>query len=180
MRNLSFKWCKWDKRYFIAALITLICSIICGIILYKFVSINIYFNNYAKDYIYYIFNFKNSKILISHFLSELFYFYIFFFIGYFTKFKYVTLLFIFLRGLYFSVYTAILIGFNAFGGVTVAVLVFIPISLISIFLCCVIADCCKIVNKKYVFFLPLILAAVNTFVLLVMVNVVFRVIIVIV
>lgn len=180
MRNLSFKWCKWDKKYFIASLIAFICSIVCGIILYKFVSINNFFNNYAKDYIFYIFNFKNSKIIISHVLSELFYFYIFFLISYLTRFKYLTIALIFLRGLYFSVYSAILIGFNAFGGVTVALFVYIPVSVISVFLCCVVADCCKVIYKKYAYFVPLFFAILNTLILLLLVNVVFRVVIVIV
>ena len=73
MRNLSFNEFKWDKKYVIAVIITLLCAIISGIVLYKFVNINIFFIEYAQDYIFYVFNFKNSKLIFSHILGELFY-----------------------------------------------------------------------------------------------------------
>lgn len=180
MRNLSFKGCKCDLRYLIAVIITFLCAIICGIVLYKVATINIYFKNFAEDYVYYVFNFKNSKIIFSHLLSELIYIYIFFLIGYFTRFKYLTLIIVFIRGLYFAVYAAILFELVTFGGITVAVLVFIPTYLISLFFCWLTAESCKNINKKFVFFLPAVLALVNTVVMVVLVNVVFRVVIVIV
>lgn len=180
MRNLSFNGYKWDKRYLIASIITLICSIICGIVLYKIVTINIFFRNFAEEYIYYVFNFKNSTLLISHLLSELFYLYIFFLIGYFTKFKYLTLILVFVRGLFFAVYAAILIGLNALGGVSVAVLVFIPVSCVSLCLCWLTVEICKIINKRYVFFMPAIFAFIVTLIMIILVNIVFRVVIVIV
>ncbi len=180
MRNLSFNEFKWDKKYVIAVIITLLCAIISGIVLYKFVNINIFFIEYAQDYIFYVFNFKNSKLIFSHILGELFYCCIFFLIGYFTKFKYFTLIFIFIRGLYFTLYAAILIGLNSFGGITVAIFVFIPVSLLSILLCCCVTESCKIINTKYVFCIPAIFALINTLIFIVLVNVVFRVIIVIV
>ncbi len=180
MRNLSIKGCKWDKKYFIAALVTFLCSIICGIVLYIFVNINIYFHRYAQDYVYYVFNFKNSKLIIAHLLSGLLFNYIFFLIGYFTKLKYITLVFVFVRGLFFAIYTGILIGLNAFGGVTVAVLVYIPATFISLTFCCITADVCRNFNKKYVFILPAIFALIDMIIMLLLVNVVFRVIIVIV
>lgn len=180
MRNLSFKDYKWDKKYLIAVTITFLCAIISGIILYIFVNINIYFKNFAENYIFYVFNFKNGNLIFSHFLSELLYVYVFFLIGYFTKFKYFTLIFIFIRGLYFAVYTAILIELNAFGGITVAILVFIPTSVISLIFCCIITETCKSINKKFVFIIPAVFAVLNTLILLFLVNVLFRVVIVIV
>ena len=180
MRNLSFKGCKWDKKYFIAALITFLCAIICGIVLYIFVNINIYFQRYAQDYVYYVFNFKNSKLILSHLLSSLLYIYICFLIAYFTKFKYVTLVLVFVRGLFFAVYTGILIGLNAFGGVTVAVLVFIPSTFVSILFCCITAETCRKLNRKYAFILPAVLSVIDLIIMIMLVNVVFRIIIVIV
>ena len=180
MRNLSFKDYKWDKKYLYAVLITSICAIISGIVLYIFVNINIYFKNFTEEYVYYIFNFKNGDLIVPHFLSELLYAYVFFLIGYFTKFKYLTLVFVFIRCMYFAVYTAILIELNAFGGITVAILVFIPISIISIVFCCIITETCNSLNKKIVFFVPLIFAVLNTLILLLLVNLLFRVVIVIV
>ena len=180
MRNLSFNGLKWDKKYFIAVIIALICSIISGIVLYKLANISVYFCKYAEDYIFFIFNFKNGNLILPHILSELFYIYLFFIIGYFTRFKYLTLIFIFIRGLYFAVYTALLIELNALGGITVAVLIFIPVSVVSLFFCCLITDSCNILNKKLVLFAPAILAVTNTIIFLLLINVVFRVVIVIV
>ena len=37
----------YDNDYLIAVIITFICAIICGIVLYKVASINIYFKNFA-------------------------------------------------------------------------------------------------------------------------------------
>ena len=180
MRNLSCKEFSWDKKYIIAAIITLICSIICGIVLYKLSNINIYFVNFANDYIFFVFNFKNVKLIFPHLLSELFYLYLFFLIAYFTKYKYLTLLILFFRGIYFSIYTVILFSLNSLGGITVGILVFIPVSLVSIIFCYLIVEFCRIINKKYVFFIPAICALINTLILIILINVLFRVIIVIV
>ena len=180
MRNLSFKGCKWDKKYFIAALIAFLCAVICGVVLYIFVNINVNFHRYAQDYVYFVFNFKNSKLIVSHLLSSLLYIYVFFLISYCTRLKYVTIALVFVRGLFLAVYTGILIGLNAFGGVTVAVLVFIPSTLVSLVFCCLTAETCKNFNKKYAFIVPLIFALIDMIIMLLLVNVVFRVIIVIV
>lgn len=180
MRNLSFKEFSCDKKYIIATIVTIICSIISGIVLYKLSNINIYFVNYANNYIFFVFNFNNSKLILPHLLSDLFFFYLFFAIAYFTKLKYFSLIIIFVRGIYFAVYTAILFSLNSLGGITVAVIVFIPSSLISMFCCCMLAEVCKILNKKIVFFVPALCALANTIILLLLVNLLFRVIIVIV
>lgn len=180
MRNLSFKEFSCDKKYIIATIITLICSIICGIVLYKISNINIYFVDFANDYIFNVFNFKNSKLIFPHLLSELFYLYLFFIVAYFTKFKFLTLIILFVRGIYFAIYAAILFSLNSLGGITVAVLVFIPASVVSIIFCCMITETCRIINKKIVFFVPAIFALVNTLLLIILVNFLFKVIIVIV
>ena len=180
MRNLSFKEFSCDKKYIAASIITLICSIICGIVLYKLSNINVYFVNFANNYIFNVFNFKNSKLIFPHLLSEILYLYLFFLISYFTRFKFLTLIVLFIRGIYFAVYAAILLSLNTLGGVTVAVLIFIPASAVSIIFCLIIAEICKIINKKIVFFVPIICAIVNTLLLLILVNVLFRAIIVIV
>ena len=180
MGNLYYKEFSFDKKYIIASIITLICSIICGVVLYKLSNINIYFVNFANNYVYYVFNFKNSKLIFPHLLVELFYLYAFFIIAYFTKLKFLTLLILFVRGIFFTVYTAILLSLNSLGGVTVAILVFIPASVVSFILCNLIADSCKIFNKKIVLFVPAVCAIINTLFLIVLINLLFRVIIVIV
>lgn len=180
MRNLSFFGCKLDSKYFFTTILTLICAIISGIVLYKCANISIYFLEFTQNYIFIIFNFQNVELIFPHILSELFYAYLFFLIGYFTKYKYLTLILVFIRGLYFAVYTAILIELNAFGGITVAILIFIPTSLLSVCIDFIIVECCKIINRKYVFFMPAVLALTDTLILLLLLNIVFRIIIVIV
>ncbi len=180
MRKLSFNGYKCDKKFLIAFAITLICSIICGIVLFKIATVNIFFRDFAEDYVYYVFNFKNSSLIFPHLLSEILYLYLFFLLGYFTRLKYVTLALVFVRGLFFAVYAAILIGLNALGGVMVAVLVFIPTALASLALCCLTAEICRIINKKIVFFMPLVFALVNVVLMILLINIVFRVVIVIV
>lgn len=135
MRNLSFCGDKWDKKYALAFIITLICSIICGIVLCKCVNHNAYLRNLASDYVYNVFNFKNSNIVLPHLLGDLLYLYIFFLISYFTKFKYINLIFVFLRGIFFGIYTALIITVCAFSGVIAVIFVFIPATLISFALC---------------------------------------------
>lgn len=180
MRIFSFKNCKPDKVFYISAIIALICAIICGIVLSIFVNFNIYFKEFATNYVFFIFNFKNSKLIFTHLLSELFFLYIFFLIGYFTKLKYFSIIIIFIRGLYITVYCVILFSVNAFGGITVAIFVFIPSSLISLIACCITVDMCKYFDKKYCFFVPLLISVINTLIFILLVNVIFRVVIVIV
>lgn len=180
MGNLFLRINKCDKKYLLAALITFICAFICGIVLCIFVNINIYFKNFADDYIFYVFNFKNGSLIFSHFFTELIYFYLFFLIAYFTKFKYLTLIFLFIRSIFFALYTSILFGLSSFGGVIVAIFVFIPTTFISLCLCCIIAETCRCINRKYVFIMPLVLSVIVTLFMLLSVNVIFRVVIIIV
>lgn len=180
MRNLSFNVKKWDRNYIIAFVITLICSVICGIVLYKPITTNIYFINYANDYVYNVFNFKSSPLFLTHFLADLLYFYAFFLICYFTKFKYLTLIILFLRGFFFGIYAVIFICVNSVGGVLVAIFVFLPASLVSITVCCMLTEICKRYDKKYAFAVPLVFALIDGIILMLLVNVVFRVVIIVV
>ncbi len=107
MRNLSFCGVKWDKKYALAFIIALICSFICGIVLCNFINYSTSLLNLADDYVYYVFNFKNGNIIFPHLLGDMLYFYIFFLISYFTKFKYLNLIFVFFKGALFrSLYGA--------------------------------------------------------------------------
>ena len=180
MRNFCLKDFYLDKKYIIASIITLLCAIICGIVLCKFINYNAYLRNLAGDYVYNVFNFKNSNILLPHFLGDVLYFYIFFSIGYFTKFKYINLIFVFLRGLFFGVYTALIITVGAFSGVIVIIFVFVPATLISLALCYFAGEFCIKADKKYCFFIPAALALIDLIIMALLVNVVFRVVIIIV
>ena len=180
MRNLSCSGFKLDKKYLIAFIIALVCSIICGIVLYKCVNISVYFKEYSDNYIFFVFNFNNGGLLFPHFLSEIIYAYLIFLICYFTRFKYLSLIIVFIRGIFFAVYTTILFELSTFGGVTVAIFVFIPTTVTAFVFYFLIVETCKIINTKYVFFMPAVFAVINTLILLLFVNVIFRVIIVIV
>lgn len=180
MGNLSFIGFKCDKRLIIAYIIVLICSIISGIVLCTLANFNIYFVNYASEYLYKVFNFKNFSLLLIRLFSSVLYAYLFFLICYFAKCKYLVLIFVFIRGLICSVYTVIMISIGTLGGVLVAVLVFIPSSLVSFALLYLLCDSCKNINKKYLPWFPAIFAVADAVILLLLVNVVFRVVIIIV
>lgn len=180
MRIFDFKKTDWDKKFIIAYIVTLILAIILGIVLYKIATFNSYFNNFANSYIYIVFNFKNASLFFSHFLSELFYLYLFFVIAYFTKLKYLNLAFLLIRSLFIVIYTIILCSVGGFGGCMIVILIFIPTSLVSITVCLLLTECCKIIDKKYIFFIPFIMALLISILMLILVNLLFRVVIVIV
>lgn len=180
MRNFNCGCYKWDKKYCLAFVIVLFCAIICGIVLYKPVISNIYFINFTSEYVFNVYNFRNSALLLSHLLSDLIYLYLTYFICCFTKFKFLTLIFVFMRGLFFGVYAAVLFGVASFGGAIAGIFVFIPSSLVSIALIYVAAEFCKAVNKKYAPFFPLVLALIDCVVYAILINVLFRVAIAIV
>ncbi len=180
MRNLSFCGKKWDKKYFLAFLITFLCSVVCGIVLYQPVTVNIYFINYACDYVYNVFNFQNTPLFFTHFLADCLYFCLFFFICGFSKLKYLTLILVFLKGLFFSLYAAILFCVSSVGGVLVAIFVFLPASIASFVICIIITEICKSFDKKIAVFVPFALALADGIILMLLVNVLFRVVIIIV
>lgn len=180
MRNSSFCGYKPDIRFILAFLITLICSIICGIVLYKPVTSNEYFRNFVCEYVYNAFNFNNGPILLSHILADLIYLYALFFICFFTKLKYPTLVLIFIRGMFLGIYASLLIVVCSFSGILVLLIIFLPATLISLALCLFVMEGCKLFPKKYAIGIPAILAVSDCLVLVILVNVVFRIIIIIV
>lgn len=180
MRIFDFKKIQWDFRYLLCFGIVILAAIICGIVLYIFSNLNVYFIENAQTYVFFVYNFKNTELFFSRFFADLFYLYIFLLLSYCTKFKYLTLIFLFLRCLFITLYACILCALCGFGGVMAALLIFIPTSLLSLALCYFIAESCTICNKKYVFFLPLIISLIASLAFLLFHNVIFRIIIIIV
>lgn len=178
MGNFSYLKDGLDKRYLLAAVITLICGIVCGIVLYKLVNINIYIINFASDYVYEVFAFKNGALILTRFIYGVFFAYLFFGIAHFTKLKYLTLALIFIRSIMFAIYAAVLISINSFGGSVVAFTVYIPSFAVSFAVCCVCAEFSRL-NVKRIFLLPLICTVIDVLTMLLLVNIVFRAIIVI-
>lgn len=180
MRILNFYKCKCDKRYLIVCLITVFLAIICGIVLHICSGIGVFTYNFADTYIFYIVNFKNISLFFSHLVVDLFYFYVFFLIGYYTKLKYLTCPVLFLKCLFAVMYAMILFTCFSIEGIIVALIVFLPSFLISSILCVLICDCCKYLKKSIVFYFAAVLALISTLIFLLLVNLLFRVLIVIV
>lgn len=180
MRNLKLNKLKWDKRYIIAYSCALIAAIICGIILFKVGNISSYVYNFADNYVFYIFNFKNGNLFVSRLLSELFYLYIAFLIAYITRFRFLCVAIMFLRALFAVLYSAILFSLFGTEGIIVAIFIFLPTFLVSLFFYILISEQCRAFAAPVVFIIPALLALINSAILLMLVNVVFRVVVVIV
>jgi len=180
MRILNFCKCKLDKKYLIACIITIILAIICGIVLHVFSGISSYTYNFADTYVFCVINFKNAKIFFSHLAVDLFYFYLFFLIGYFTKCKYLTCPILFLKWLFAVTYIIILFTCFSVEGIIVALIVFIPSFLLSTVFCFCACEFCRFLNKNFVFFFAAVLALISTVITFLLVNILFRVLIVIV
>ena len=180
MRIFNCNKLKWDRRCLIAYAIVILAAIICGIVLYNLNSISHYVYDFANIYIYYVFNFNSGKLFISHVLSELVYLYVVFLLAYFTKLKILVYPILFLRTLFTALYIIILCALFGTEGIIVAVLVFIPSFAFSVLFFIVLCEQCKQLCPPYSFICPAFLALLNSVILLLLVNVVFRVIVVIV
>ena len=180
MRILSFRSIKWDKNYLIGVAATFILAIICGIVLFKIANIGNLIYGYAKDYVTLVFGFANTKLLVSYIVRELFYLYAVFLIAYFTKWKMFTLIIFFFRTVTCVFYCAILLGSLGFSGIMTALIIYIPCFLISSCMCCIVAETCRLVNKKCAAIFPAIIAVIDCVIMLILLNVVFRILIVIV
>lgn len=180
MRISKFKKLKWDKRFLIAYLCVLVLAIISGIVLFKIGSISTYVYNFADNYVYYIFDFQNGKLFVSHILTEIFYLYVAFVIAYFTKLRFLCVAVMFVRTVFVVLYTAILLSFFGAEGIIIALLVLLPTFCVSFIFFIFISEQCKIFTAPFVFIIPAFLALFNTVIFLFSVNVLFRVIVVIV
>ena len=180
MGIFNFNKCKVDSKYLIACLITVILAIICGIVLYICAGISVYTHNFADTYIFYVINFKNVRLIFAHLAVDLFYFYVFFFIGYFTKLKYLSCPILFLKCFFAITYIIILFTCFSIEGIIVAIVVFIPSFLISSVCCVAVCEFCKILKKSYAFIFPAVMAVLSTVIMSLLINIIFRVLIVIV
>lgn len=180
MRILKCAKLKWNYKSLIAYIITLILAIMCGVVLYKLNKYSVYAYNFADFYVFYIFNFNNWSLFLAHFMRDIFYLYLIFVICYFTKFKFLAYPIFFVRCLFTVLYTIILFALLGTEGAISALIVFIPSSLCSIALCIFFGDQSKELCTPFAFICPAVLALINSVILMLLVNVVFRVIVVIV
>lgn len=180
MGIFSFDKKSLDKKYIIAYIIVVLCGTVCGIVLFKSAKVNGYLKGYAQNYVNYVYSFKNASLIFPRLFCETAFCYIFYFLGKKGAVRFLSLVVVFLRVLFVGLYTAMLFSCYSFGGAMAALLVYIPLSLFSLF--CYFASvqfsCC--VNKKYRIFFPLALVTASVILQLIVVNIVFRVIIIIV
>lgn len=177
MRTFDFSRLKCDKRYVIAYIIACIVAIICGIVLCITVQINPYMLNYASEYVYFVFNFRNASLLFPRLFYELVYMYAFFLIAYCTRMRLLCLPLLFLKCMISSVYAGLIISVSAFGGVLAAVFVFIPSSLCTVALEIILIETCSHFNKRYAPFVPAGFALVSMLAECIFLNVLFRVVV---
>lgn len=180
MRTFDISRIKLDKRYLIAYIIAIITSIILGIVLCKTTQTSPYMQNYASEFVYYVFNFRNGSLLLPRFFYELIYLYAFFLIAYCTGFRFIAAGILFFKCLLSSVYCVLIISVSAFGGVLAAVFVFIPSALSSVVLEIILTETCSRFNKRYAFFIPIAFAFVSVLCECIFLNVLFRLVVAVV
>ena len=180
MRILKCTKFKWDIRFLIADAVIILGAIICGIVLYKMNNFSNYVLDFANIYVFYVFNFNSGRLFVSHIVSELFYLYVVFLLSYFTRLKILLYPLLFLRALFTTLYIIILCALFGTEGLIVALLVFIPSFIFSVAFFIILREQCRQICAPYSYICPAVLALINTIILLLLVNVVFRVIVVIV
>lgn len=180
MRIFKCDKLKWDIKCLISYAIVVILAIICGIVLFKINNISNYVYNFADIYIFYVFNFNSGSLFFSHFLSEIVYLYVVFLLVYFTKLKFLVYPILFIRALFTVLYIIVLCAFFGTEGIIVAVIVFIPSFLCSLAFYLVLCEQCRQLCVPFAYLCPAVCALINSVALLLLVNVIFRVIVVIV
>lgn len=180
MRIFKCNKLKWDIKYLIAYIFVIIAAIICGIVLFKLYNISSYIFDFADSYVFYIFSFSSGRLFISHLLSEIVYLYVIFLLAYFTKLRFLAFPIAFIRALFAVVYAIVLCTFFGTEGIIVALIVFIPSFVCSLLFFILISEQCRQICRPLVFFVPAIAALINSLILLLLVNIVFRVVVIIV
>lgn len=180
MGILDLKQIKWNTRVIIYYLIVIILAIISGIVLYITNNLTNNFYNFAKNYIYSIFNFKNTSLFFGHFCSDLFYLYIAFLICYFTKFKFLSGILLFIKTFFTFYYVVVLICLFSVEGIVATLIIFLPCYALWVFKFAFITmNCCSVI-KPFIYFTPLVFALIDGIFLLLLINLIFRFIVVIV
>lgn len=180
MGIIDFKQVKWDKKVIIYNTIVILVAIISGIVLYITNNTTKNFYNFAKNYIYLVFNFENASLFFGHFFSDLFYFSIIFLLCYFTRCKFLASIFLFVKTFFTAYYIVLLFALFAIEGIIAAIIVFIPCYALWVFKFLFIRLNYNSVCKPWVYIMPAFFSLVDGVVLLLFVNLIFRFIVVIV
>ena len=179
MRAFRFFELKWDKRYIIVYIVAIILAIICGVVLCKTTHMSLDLQNYAAEYIYYIYNFHNGTLVVQRILYGLVYGYALFCIAYLTRWKFFVVPVLFLKAGLSTVYAYMLISTAGFTGVMAVIFMFVPSAVVSLILNIFLIENCNSFGRGVAPFLPLIVTASEVIIFLLLLNVVFRVVVLI-
>lgn len=180
MRILNLNKVKWNKKVLFAYFSVIFVAIISGIVLYISDGMGKNLYNFAKEYVLCVFSFKNLQLFFSSLFSGLFYYYLAFLICYFTKLKFLTGLLLFIKSFFTFYYFVLLVAIFSVEGFFAALLVFLPCYAFWVFKFLFICTQNCAIEKPYLYFAPLIFAVLDGVFLLVVLNLVFRFVVVIV
>ena len=180
MRILSFDKIKFDKSFSIAFCAAFILSVIYGIVLCKTLNFNDYFLVYAKKYTKFVFEFNTFAIVLPYMFRELACSYAAFALSRSQKSKIFVVCIVAVRAVTSALYCALIFVRLGFEGIACAVIVYIPSSLFAVATYYFIAHCRCVINKKYWLFCPAACVVAGCVLLIVLLNVVFRLFIVII
>lgn len=180
MRILNLNKVKWNRKVLFAYFAVILVAIISGIVLYITDNMvkNLY--NFAKEYLLCVFNFKNLQLFFANFFSALFYYYLAFAICYFTKLKFLTAILLFVKSFFTFYYFVLLVAIFSVEGFFAAILVFLPCYAFWVFKFLFFCTQTCAIEKPYLYFAPLVFAILDGFFLLLILNLVFRFVVVIV
>lgn len=180
MRIYRFRGKEIENDFIVSAIICSIVAIMSGIVLAIIVGFDDYFYNFADIYIFYVFNFKNGSLFGGRFLSELLFLYCVFFLVRATHSRYPALIFIFFRLFFSAFYVSVLFAAFRTEGALVAIFVFLPCSILSVLLIFITAFVCEGKLRPVSYCIPGALALLSSLLLLLVVNILFRAIVIIV
>lgn len=170
----------WNKKEIFCCVLVVILAVMCSIVLYITNNFSVYLYNFVKNYIYSVFNFNNAALFFGQFLTNLFYYFLALLFCRFKKVRYLYLIVIFVKTLFTFYYFVALFIIFSLEGVIAAFIVFLPcyiFFMVKFFFLCTQSAC---IERRYKLFSPVIFVLCDGIFILVLVNLIFRFIVVIV
>jgi hypothetical protein len=152
----------------------------CGIVLAIAVYLGDYLGKFATYYIRYCYRFDSGALLAPYFFHCLVFCYVFFGLSYAGKWKYSSLLFVFIRAFFFGIYLVLLFTVGAFSGAICCIFVFVPSFILSLFAMLLCMEIRFLLSNKLAFLFPLGISACALLIYTLLIHVLFRLIVVIV
>lgn len=179
MGNFDISALKKNSNYYFAFIVAILAGIISGIILFKIADLTQFFCGFAKDYIKRVFEFDNGALFLSALFKEsCVNAFIFIFGAVFIKLKFLTVAVLFFRAAFASLYCAVMFVYCGFSGVMAGVVVYIPYTLLC-FAGGVMIFSSSCFGLRRSALLPVVVTVAEALLLIILVNTVFRVIVVI-